>query len=152
MARLYEIGQTVKNYLILDYDYSGKTMKYKCKCLNCGEIKSIYGGSLSVAKGIGCRKCMGEHYIHTEFIGQKFGCYTVIGIGERRAYRNELTYVCRCDCGNEISLTKTQLTREEHIGLIDQMMKLERPFTCPHGRPTAYEISKYEIERRFARK
>lgn len=45
-----------------------------------------------------------------------------------------------------------KLTREEHIGLIDQMMKLERPFTCPHGRPTAYEISKYEIERRFARK
>ena len=45
-----------------------------------------------------------------------------------------------------------RLTPEEHKGLIDQMMKLERPFTCPHGRPTAYEISKYEIERRFARK
>lgn len=45
-----------------------------------------------------------------------------------------------------------KLTREEHISLIDKMVKLERPFTCPHGRPTAYEISKYEIERRFARK
>lgn len=115
MSRLYEIGQTVKNYLILDYDYSGRVMKYKCKCLNCGEIKSIYGSSLSSSKGIGCRKCMANHYVHTEFIGKKFGCYTVIGIGERRAYRNELTYVCRCDCGNEISLTKSQLTQEEHI-------------------------------------
>jgi len=45
-----------------------------------------------------------------------------------------------------------KLTREEHISLIDEMVKLDRPFTCPHGRPTAYEISKYEIERRFARK
>jgi len=45
-----------------------------------------------------------------------------------------------------------KLTREEHISLIDKMVKLDRPFTCPHGRPTAYEISKYEIERRFARK
>ncbi len=45
-----------------------------------------------------------------------------------------------------------RLTKEEHIALIDQMVKLDRPFTCPHGRPTAYEISKYEIERRFARK
>ncbi len=45
-----------------------------------------------------------------------------------------------------------KLTREEHIALIDEMVKLDRPFTCPHGRPTAYEISKYEIERRFARK
>ena len=45
-----------------------------------------------------------------------------------------------------------KLSKEEHISLIDNMMKLERPFTCPHGRPTAYEISKYEIERRFSRK
>ena len=45
-----------------------------------------------------------------------------------------------------------KLTREEHIALIDEMVKLDRPFTCPHGRPTAYEISKYEIERRFSRK
>ena len=45
-----------------------------------------------------------------------------------------------------------KLTREEHIALIDKMVKLDRPFTCPHGRPTAYEISKYEIERRFSRK
>ena len=44
------------------------------------------------------------------------------------------------------------LSKEEHIALIDNMVKLERPFTCPHGRPTAYEISKYEIERRFSRK
>ena len=45
-----------------------------------------------------------------------------------------------------------KLTKEEHIALIDEMVKLDRPFTCPHGRPTAYEISKYEIERRFSRK
>lgn len=45
-----------------------------------------------------------------------------------------------------------KLTREEHIALLDEMVKLDRPFTCPHGRPTAYEVTKYEIERRFARK
>ena len=45
-----------------------------------------------------------------------------------------------------------KLTKEEHVALIDEMVKLDRPFTCPHGRPTAYEISKYEIERRFSRK
>lgn len=45
-----------------------------------------------------------------------------------------------------------KLSKEEHISLIDEMMTLDRPFTCPHGRPTAYEISRYEIERRFLRK
>lgn len=45
-----------------------------------------------------------------------------------------------------------KLNREEQIALIDDMVKLDNPFTCPHGRPTAYEISKYEIERKFLRK
>ena len=45
-----------------------------------------------------------------------------------------------------------KLDKQEQIELIDKMVKLENPFTCPHGRPTAYEISKYEIERRFLRK
>lgn len=44
------------------------------------------------------------------------------------------------------------LSPKEHISLIDSMMKLDKPFTCPHGRPTAYEITKYEIERKFLRK
>lgn len=45
-----------------------------------------------------------------------------------------------------------KLDEKEQRALISEMVKLERPFTCPHGRPTAYEISKYEIERRFLRK
>ena len=45
-----------------------------------------------------------------------------------------------------------KLTYQEQISLIDDMINLENPFTCPHGRPTAYEISKYEIERKFLRK
>lgn len=45
-----------------------------------------------------------------------------------------------------------KLNEKEQIELIDEMVNLENPFTCPHGRPTAYEISKYEIERKFLRK
>lgn len=44
------------------------------------------------------------------------------------------------------------LSVQENTKLIDDMLKLENPFTCPHGRPTAYEITKYEIERKFGRK
>lgn len=45
-----------------------------------------------------------------------------------------------------------KLDEKEQIELIDKMVKLENPFTCPHGRPTAIEMTKYEIERRFLRK
>ena len=44
------------------------------------------------------------------------------------------------------------LTREEVESLMDQLLRLPNPFTCPHGRPTVIKMSKYEIERKFARK
>ena len=44
------------------------------------------------------------------------------------------------------------LSYKEQITLIDEMVKLQNPFNCPHGRPTAFDMSKYEIERRFLRK
>jgi DNA mismatch repair protein MutL len=36
--------------------------------------------------------------------------------------------------------------------LINDLFKCEHPFTCPHGRPTAYKISLNEIEKFFKRK
>ena len=44
------------------------------------------------------------------------------------------------------------LTKEEVDSLMQELLKLPNPFTCPHGRPTVIKMSKYEIERKFARK
>lgn len=44
------------------------------------------------------------------------------------------------------------LTKEEVESLMDQLLVLPNPFTCPHGRPTVIKMSKYDIERKFARK
>lgn len=44
------------------------------------------------------------------------------------------------------------LDRKEHTALLDEMIKLKNPFTCPHGRPTAYEISKIDIEKKVDRR
>jgi len=43
------------------------------------------------------------------------------------------------------------LTKEEVDALMDKLLALPNPFTCPHGRPTAIKMSKYDIERKFAR-
>ena len=45
-----------------------------------------------------------------------------------------------------------KLTKEEVDNLMEELLKLPNPFTCPHGRPTVIRMSKYEIERKFARK
>ena len=44
------------------------------------------------------------------------------------------------------------LSNEEIDNLIGEMLKLPNPFTCPHGRPTAIKMSKYEIEKKFSRR
>ena len=44
------------------------------------------------------------------------------------------------------------LTEEEVNSLMNELLKLPNPFSCPHGRPTVIKMSKYDIERKFARK
>ena len=43
-----------------------------------------------------------------------------------------------------MSLTEAQ-------GLIEQLLTLDDPYNCPHGRPTIITMSKYEIEKKFKR-
>ena len=35
--------------------------------------------------------------------------------------------------------------------LVDELMTLDNPFSCPHGRPTIIRMSKYELEKKFSR-
>ena len=44
------------------------------------------------------------------------------------------------------------LNEQEVESLMDKLLQLPNPFTCPHGRPTAIKMTKYDIERKFARK
>lgn len=43
------------------------------------------------------------------------------------------------------------MTYEEADKLIEQLLELENPYNCPHGRPTIISMSKYEIEKKFKR-
>lgn len=44
-----------------------------------------------------------------------------------------------------------RLTTAEADKLIDQLLDLENPYACPHGRPTIISMSKYELEKKFKR-
>lgn len=45
----------------------------------------------------------------------------------------------------------TKLTTAEADALIDELLTLENPYACPHGRPTIISMTKYEIEKKFKR-
>ena len=44
------------------------------------------------------------------------------------------------------------LTNDEVDSLLQQLLSLPNPFTCPHGRPTAIKMSITDIEKKFARR
>lgn len=44
-----------------------------------------------------------------------------------------------------------KLSFQEANALIDELMTLDNPYNCPHGRPTIISMSKYELERKFKR-
>jgi DNA mismatch repair protein MutL len=44
-----------------------------------------------------------------------------------------------------------KLSKAECQALIEALLNLENPFTCPHGRPTIIAFTKYEIEKLFKR-
>lgn len=75
----------------------------------------------------------------------------LLGATKTQKDEKEFRFIATLACKAAVK-GRMKLDTKEQISLIDQMVKLDNPFTCPHGRPTAYEISKYEIERRFLRK
>ncbi len=68
------------------------------------------------------------------------------GAGSESVYDRIATMSCKAAVkGNN------RLSDREANELIDQLLGLENPYTCPHGRPTIVSISKYEMEKKFKR-
>ena len=42
-------------------------------------------------------------------------------------------------------------TRFFGIHMVEELLKAENPYTCPHGRPTIISMTKTELEKKFKR-
>ena len=56
--------------------------------------------------------------------------------------------VARMSCKAAVK-GNNRLSPMEADRLIDQLLKLENPYACPHGRPTIVSMSKHELEKKF---
>ena len=57
------------------------------------------------------------------------------------------TIACKAAVKANMSLSK-----EEVDSIIKGLLKLENPFSCPHGRPTIIKMTKADIEKKFSRR
>lgn len=44
-----------------------------------------------------------------------------------------------------------RISRTEMESLLDELLTLDNPYNCPHGRPTIIAMTKQELERKFKR-
>ncbi len=63
----------------------------------------------------------------------------------------EEKFIATVACKAAVKANMT-LDQKEVEALMDKLLELPNPFTCPHGRPTVIKMTKYDIERKFARK
>ena len=72
------------------------------------------------------------------------------GFSQKSPYTHKTELIAMAACKASVK-AGDKLTEDEAHALIKQLLELENPFTCPHGRPTIIEITKKELERRFKR-
>lgn len=65
-------------------------------------------------------------------------------------YETKLDLIATMSCKAAVK-GNDRLSFIEAKALIEKLLRLENPFSCPHGRPTVIEMSKYEIEKKFKR-
>lgn len=141
MGRFIDLtGQVFGRLTVLHRDETvgkDKGAYWVCQC-QCGNITSVKSYSLrsGATKSCGCLNRdinSGEKYI-PDMIGKKFGMLTVVsryGTHTTRGGQKKVTWLCRCDCGNEKVVTSQDLksghvkscgcmsTKKRGDGLID---------------------------------
>lgn len=56
------------------------------------------------------------------------------------------TMACKASVKGNMKVSLTEID-----ALLDELLTLENPYHCPHGRPTIFAMSKYDIEKKFKR-
>ncbi len=71
-----------------------------------------------------------------------------VRLARQTATMNYRLATCACKAAVK---GNTRISREEAEALIKELLTLQNPFNCPHGRPVIISMTKYELERKFKR-
>lgn len=107
-------GMKFGQWTVIERDYSKqyktRDKRWMCRC-SCGTVKSVLGKYLKNGKSTSCG-CSKK----VDLTGQKFGRLSVVETLYNYNNSKRATYRCKCDCGNEIYLGITALSRQISCG------------------------------------
>ena len=108
MAKIRDLtGQTFGKLTVVNFAGSNKRSHamWLCKC-ECGNKKTVAGNKLTSGNTKSCG-CIARTF--KDLTGQTFGKLTVVNFAGRDKWGNR-TWLCKCECGNEKTLTGSNLT------------------------------------------
>lgn len=102
------IGKKYGKWLIKSFDTRKNNKTYwNCEC-DCGSIFSVSETSLKNGLSTQCKKCLGkEQRTDEKYINKRFGRLVVL---KRDESSKNTQYICKCDCGNKVSVSSNSLT------------------------------------------
>jgi hypothetical protein len=98
--------------VIREYEQVGYDRYFLCKC-DCGNEKIVRMNELRSGKTKSCG-CLNREMTSKsntiDLTGKRFGKITVVERSSSKSKTNKVLWICRCDCGNEITTLSTYLT------------------------------------------
>lgn len=112
MPKLVDLtGQRFGKLTVLERDKTRKYTAWICKC-DCGKIVSRLASSLRDGDTLSCG-CLNDEKHRKDLTGMVFGELTVLEYGEpfyEKSGDKIATWKCRCNCGNIITVSTSNLT------------------------------------------
>ena len=93
-------GKKFGSWEVLSYEGN---KKWRCKCLKCGSIHSIFTNNLKSGKSNKCENCANKDKLK-DLTGKQFGSWKV------KKYLGNQKYECKClKCGNTYAISSSNL-------------------------------------------
>lgn len=114
MRQANRIGEVFGLLTVIGKAVVAKPRSYwTCKC-ECGNSAVVANSNLSSGNSTSCG-CLRDKSLKKEMVGKRFGRLVVIREVEPRKYNGlsvrRLQYLCKCDCGEEVSVVGENLRR-----------------------------------------
>lgn len=104
-------GKTFGDLKVIEYSGKKKASLWKCRC-KCGKEIIVRGSSLTSGntKSCGCSRNKLYDKRRKDLTGKRFGRLVAISYTTRKTKNGtEVLWRCRCDCGNEVTVTLGKL-------------------------------------------
>lgn len=104
------VGKQIGNWRVVNIAYKRLSITYyECLC-SCGTTKIVRADGLRNGRSTRCRDCRDKalHYDPVDFLGKKFGKWSVLEV--TKTDKQQLTLKCKCECGKILDIGASRLS------------------------------------------